>query len=458
MSAPFVARSNSPIPFHIVAADEVSSWLETLPPPVAAFARATGFKGEAGRVLLSPDAEGGLGLAVLGAGACDDALVSASAAAAFPPGDYLLERHPKALREDAVHAGWADGAYDFPRYRTGSARPAGPRLVIKSTKAREAAEIFSAGANLARELIDTPAQDMGPDAIADAAANLAAEFGTHARIVTGDALLSENYPMIHAVGRAARAEPRYAEFEWGPADAPRVAIVGKGVAFDTGGLNLKTGNYMRIMKKDMGGAAHALGLARMVMASGLKLRLSVHIPTVENAIGADAFRPGDVLTSRKGLTVEIDNTDAEGRLILADALARACELEPELLLDFATLTGAARVALGSDIPPYFTNDDALAAGLDDASRKTGDPLWRLPLWKPYNAMLKSSVADVANGADSPFAGAITAALFLERFVSVQSWAHVDLWAWRNPKYGRPAGAAAMTLRAMLNYLQDRFGV
>ena len=453
----FIASSENAVRLHLVGTESFEDWTKgESGASMAGFLTATGFKAQAGQLALVPNKDGALADAVFGLGDGDDALATAAAAVKLPEGDYEIASNPDGFPMSRICAGWTDGAYVFTRYKE---RPSpAPRLVVADEEERQAASLFAQSADFTRDLVNTPAGDMGPVEIAEAAAHLAHEFGGQARIVVGDALLEENYPMVHAVGRAADQQPRYAELSWGDESAPKLAIVGKGVAFDSGGLNIKTGNYMRLMKKDMGGAAHALGLARMVMASGLNVRLSVHIPTVENAVSAGAFRPGDVLESRKGLTVEIDNTDAEGRLILADALTRACELEPDLVLDFATLTGAARVAMGAEVVPYFTHDDDLAHALDEASAETGDPIWRLPLWKRYQAMLKSSVADVANGADSPFGGSITAGLFLDRFVTEGvSWAHFDLWAWRNAAYGRPAGGAAMTLRACFDMLKTRYG-
>jgi leucyl aminopeptidase len=285
---------------------------------------------------------------------------------------------------------------------------------------------------------------------------LAERYGATLETVIGDALLAENYPLVHAVGRAGPEAPRIMELTWGPEDAPELALVGKGVTFDTGGLNLKTGNYMRLMKKDMGGSAHAIALAELVMGANLPVRLKLYIPAVENAISGTAFRPGDVLNSRKGLSVEIDNTDAEGRLILADALTRASESNPDLLIDFATLTGAARVALGPDLAPYYTDDEPLAAQIAEGSASSGDPAWRMPLWDPYLSMLKSPIADLVNSASSGFAGSLTAAMFLKQFVEADRWVHLDIWAWREGKYGRPAGGAACGLRAMWDAVKSRY--
>ena len=297
---------------------------------------------------------------------------------------------------------------------------------------------------------------MGPDRIQSAISALGETYGARVSVIMGDALLTENFPLVHAVGRAADIPPRLIQLEWGRESDPELALVGKGVAFDSGGLNIKTGDYMRIMKKDMGGAAHAIALAQLVMDAALPVHLKLYIPAVENAVAGNAFRPGDVIKSRKGLTVEIDNTDAEGRLILADTLALACESEPDLLIDFATLTGAARVALGQDLAPFYTDDETAAGELQTAAGIAGDPVWRMPLWDPYFADLKSSIADMQNSGGR-MAGSITAAIFLKQFVDSERWMHFDVWAWRTAKYGRPAGAAACGLRSVWQWLQTRYG-
>jgi leucyl aminopeptidase len=312
---------------------------------------------------------------------------------------------------------------------------------------------------LVRDLVNTPAADLGPAQLEQSARHVANELGAQLRVTIGDELAS-GYPLIAAVGAGATEDrgPRLIELEWGKPEDPRVAIVGKGVCFDTGGLDLKPASGMRIMKKDMGGAAHALALARLVIAERLPVRLHMLIPAVENAVSGAAYRPGDVVKSRKGLFVEVDNTDAEGRLVLADALTRACEDKPELIIDFATLTGAARVALGPDLPAMFANNNDLAAAIEGASREVDDPLWRMPLWDPYDENLKSSIADLANMANNAMAGAIYGALFLRRFVGEKiPWAHLDTWAWRDPaKPGRPKGGDALGLRAIFAMLQRRY--
>lgn len=454
MSSAFTASSKTAVRLHLLSADNLQQWLEQQEERFSNFVEAVGFKGQSGKLVQFPDASGKVADVMLGVGDGDEPMVLANAAAGLPAGDYEIATSSDYLSAEQVYAGWADGAYRFTRYKEDNS--AIPVLVVNDKKHLAIAQIEEASIKLVRDMINTPAEDMGPTQIADIIGDLGKEFDADVKQIIGDDLLKENYPMVHAVGRAAADAPRYIELSWGDEKAPHIALVGKGVAFDTGGLNIKTDNYMRIMKKDMGGAAHAIGLARMIMASKLNVRLTLHIPAVENAIGAGAFRPGDVLDSRKGLTVEIDNTDAEGRLVLADALTRASELKPELVLDFATLTGAARVALGTEVAPFFATDEKFASELSQNSLEAGDPIWRLPLWKPYLSMMKSSVADIVNGAASPFAGTITAALFLQKFVDVPSWAHFDVWGWRLGKYGRPEGGAAFALRAVFKYLKQKY--
>ncbi len=312
---------------------------------------------------------------------------------------------------------------------------------------------------LARDLINTPAADMGPDDLAAAAEGIARAHGATCEIILGDALLDENYPMIHAVGRAAAVAPRLIDMRWGRADAPRVTLVGKGVCFDTGGLDLKPSSAMLLMKKDMGGAACVLALAQLVMEAGLDVRLRVLVPAVENSVSGNAFRPGDVLQSRKGVTVEIGNTDAEGRLVLADALTEADSEAPDLIVDMATLTGAARTALGPDLPPFYTDDEALAAEIAASASATSDPLWRMPLWRPYDSWLESKIADVNHVSDGPFAGSVTAALFLRRFVEkAGAYVHFDIYGWApKAKPGRPVGGEAQGVRALYDLLKRRYG-
>jgi leucyl aminopeptidase len=381
----------------------------------------------------------------------------ARAATALPGGDWRLTGLlPDPEARDAA-LGWLLAGYRFDRYRAANGRDAA-RLVAPEGVGARRLEVLAEAEFLTRDLINTPANDLGPDGLEAAARELAARFKASVEATSGEAL-AEEFPLVHAVGRAAERAPRLIHLRWGELDAPRVSIVGKGVCFDSGGLDVKPASGMRLMKKDMGGAAAALGLAYMIMARKLRVRLRVVIPAVENAIGPAAFRPGDILRSRKGLTVEVSNTDAEGRLILADAMAFACEKRPALLIDFATLTGAARVALGPDLPALFTDDEALAADLQRCGAAARDPLWRLPLWAPYEEDVKSPVADLDNAPEGGMAGAITAALFLKPFAAgAKSWAHVDLFAW-NPKAkpGRPQGGELQAARAVFRLLEERYG-
>jgi len=446
---------------HIVDEDGFDTWLSGRRTTERAAATAQRFKGKGFELAILPAETSEDWSAVLGV--ADAAKLGpwclAKAAERLPEGSYRLAGAGAGDPGPAAF-GWAVAQHRFTRYRK-STEEAGPRVLLTPQPGRiEEAVRLAAATALVRDLVDTPAGDMGPAELADAAEAIAREFGAEFRVTRGDPL-TQGYPMVAAVGRAAAAHraPRLIELEWGDPAKPRVAIVGKGVCFDSGGLDIKPASGMLLMKKDMGGAAHALALARLVMAARLPVRLHLLIPAVENAISADAFRPGDVLFSRKGLTVEIGNTDAEGRLILGDALTRAGEDQPALILDFATLTGAARVALGPDLPALFANDDALAADLLAAGEDAGDPLWRMPLWPGYRDMLKSGIADVGNAAEGGFAGAVTAALFLEKFVAKDiPWAHFDTFAWRPAaRPGRPKGGEALGLRAAWRMLQARFG-
>lgn len=448
----FTQQADAPARLHLFTSE---SWKQAdLPGPLKAFAAAQGFKAKAEQIVIAPDADGAISHVLFGLGEGRDGLALAGLSARLPVGDYAVATRPAGLDFAQTAAGWADGAYRFERYLADKTEP--PRLLIPEDApfaelAREADAV-----KLVRDLVNTPAEDMGPNALQGAVSELAEAYGAQLTVAIGDELLAQNYPMIHAVGRAAHIPPRMIELAWGDPAHPELALVGKGVAFDTGGLNIKTGDYMRIMKKDMGGAAHVIALARLVMDAGLPVHLKLYVPAVENAVSGTSFRPGDVLATRKGLSVEIDNTDAEGRLILCDALARACEGNPDLVVDFATLTGAARVALGPDLVPFYTEDDAVAEALAAVSAASGDPVWRMPLWGAYTSMISSSIADTAN-AGGRMAGSITAALFLKKFVDDASWLHFDCWAWRERKYGRPAGGAATGLRAAWAMLRARYG-
>ena len=387
-----------------------------------------------------------------------DPFLPGKLASLLPEGIYRFAGAPADAELAAL--GWLLESYSFERYRKRREdAPGKPRLVVpEGVDAARLSRLADAVA-MGRDLINTPACDLGPDALEAAARDLAARCGASVRSVVGDDLLEGNFPMIHAVGRAAAIPPRLIDLTWGDEAHPKVTLVGKGVCFDTGGLNIKPDAAMLLMKKDMGGAATALAAGRMVMEAGLPVRLRVLVPAVENAVSGASFRPGDILKSRKGLGVEIGNTDAEGRLVLADALALADEEAPDLVLDFATLTGAARVALGPDLPPLYSDDDALAADIAAAGAKVNDPVWRMPLWNPYDELLASKVTDVNHISSGAFAGSITAALFLRRFVSAaKAWAHFDVFAWTpTAKPGRPFGAEPQVARLVFELLEHRYG-
>ncbi|HEV7691263.1 MAG TPA: leucyl aminopeptidase family protein [Hyphomonadaceae bacterium] len=454
MHPAFLAASSSAIPLELVTAKELGPWTKEQTGRIKTLVEATAFRADAGKTLTIPNAEGGIEKVIVGVGDASDGYVLASLPGSLPPGDYALGPIRNGMNAETLSLGWADGAYRFTKYKSSTEKPR--RLVLPSGADEREVTRQAEAIDWLRDLVNTPPCDMGPVEIAAAASAMAKEFGAEVSVTEGKAL-EEGFPMVYAVGKGAVQGPRFVEITWGKESDPKVAIVGKGVAFDTGGLNLKGGDNMRLMKKDMGGAAHALAIARLIMDAKLPVRLSCITPLVENAIGPNAFRPSDVYKTRKGLTVEIEDTDAEGRLVLADALTRASELKPELIIDFATLTGAARTALGPDLAPLYTDDDKLAEALMAGSKATGDPMWRMPLWANYEGGLKSPIADLKNLGDGPMGGSITAALFLKAFVSAPSWAHFDIWSWRQARYGRPAGAAACGLRAVWSMLKTRYG-
>jgi len=429
----------------------------SLPALAREFAVTNAFKAKPGECLTLPGEDGKLGFVLFGLE--DDATKAdpfraGQLPAKLPKGTYRFANAPHDARLAAL--AFALGSYRFGRYK--KAEPYEVSLVPpEGINASELTRMAEAAA-LARDLINTPPNDMGPDELADAAKALADEFGAAFRCVSGEELARE-FPLIHAVGMASTRAPRLIDFTWGDAAHPKITLVGKGVCFDTGGLDLKPSSAMLIMKKDMGGAANVLALARMVMDAKLKVRLRVLIPAVENSVAGNAFRPLDVFRSRKGLTVEIGNTDAEGRLVLADALTLACVDKPDLLIDMGTLTGAARVALGPDLPPFYTSDDALAADVARHARQENDPLWRLPLWQPYDAWLDSKVADINNAPSGGFAGSITCALFMQRFVDAETrWLHADIYGWTpSAKPARPEGGECQGARACYKLLSERYG-
>ncbi|AZS20373.1 MULTISPECIES: M17 family metallopeptidase [unclassified Caulobacter] len=445
---------------HPVAESEVEAFLARKRAPVRTYATANKFAGKVGQVLVVPGASGAVEQVLMGVGSGRaDLSLLRGLAGKLPAGDYALLRLPKGLDGEQAALGFALGTYRYDRYKK-RGEPI-PRLLAPKGVDVTFVTALAHACALCRDMVNTPANDMGPLQIETIAGEIAEKYGATLSVVRGDDLLRENYPAVHAVGRAAvdARAPRMIEIAWGDPSHPVLALVGKGVVFDTGGLDIKPSSGMRLMKKDMGGAAHALALGRMVMEARLPVRLVILTPVVENAIAGDAMRPGDVLATRAGLTVEVGNTDAEGRLILADALTRAAELKPALTLDFATLTGAARVAMGPFVIPFWTADDTLAAQIETASRKVSDPLWRLPLTEAYRDALDSDIADLKNDPDGwAQAGATTAALFLQRFApSEGSWAHFDVFAW-NPKGrpGYPVGAEVQAIRAAFAMLQARF--
>ncbi|MFN7025721.1 MAG: leucyl aminopeptidase family protein [Pseudorhizobium sp.] len=442
-------RSPNSRPVYLVTPKDLENG--TIAPGVLAWAHAAGFSAEPGNVLLLPDAGGGLSGALFGFEVeGDDVFAAGKLAKLLPPGDW----HVEGLQaQEKLALGFGLGSYSFSRYRQDKQKLV--RLAL-ATDVRADVERQLAGVFLARDLINTPTNDLGPEDLEQALRALAAHYGAAVSSIVGDDLLAHNFPLIHTVGRASAQAPRLLEMRWGRAGAPRVVLVGKGVCFDTGGLDIKGAANMALMKKDMGGAANVMGLALMIMDAGLDVELRVLIPAVENSIAGNAFRPGDIYRSRKGITVQIDNTDAEGRLVLADALAYADETPCDLLVDMATLTGAARVALGADVAPFFTDDDALATRLAALSAQEYDPMWRLPLWKGYDKDLKARAADITNAPSGGMAGAITAALFLKRFVSTRTrWVHFDIYGWTlSEKAHAPVGGEAFAVRTLYRYVKE----
>ena len=449
--ARFADRSDTAIPLHVIPSDALGS----IPEQARDWARAHGFTGALGAVLTVPGDGGGIAMGLLGYGTPEARARGrfhlSAAARKLPEGDYAFAGDLGGIDLAEAALGWLMEDYAFDRYAKAS-RPTA-RLVAPDGVDAARLEAIAEGEALTRDLINTPASDMGPDELEEAARALARAHGARINVVAGDDLVTSNFPMIHAVGRASTRAPRLIDLRWGDA-GPALTLVGKGVCFDTGGLNLKPGSSMGLMKKDMGGAATTLGLAQMIMALGLKLRLRLLIPAVENSVSGNAFRPQDILTSRKGLTVEINNTDAEGRLVLADALTLADEDTPDLVVSMATLTGAARVAVGADLSPFYTDDDAHAAALARAAARVADPVWRMPFHAPYEAMIEPGIADLDNAPKGGMAGSITAALFLRRFTT-RPYMHFDIYGWNaSSAPGRPKGGVGMGARALLEALPE----
>jgi leucyl aminopeptidase len=437
------------VPILATDSKRLPKLLEMLSPAERRWAEASGFDGAPNSFHLVADAKGAASRVLAGVRDADDPWALAALPLRLPRGRYELGKGPVAIAPDKAAFAWDLGGYQFTRYRKAKRKP-GDLQVAPSARVIEALQMAQA-VRLVRDLVNTPAEDMGPEHLSDIIREQAELFGAEFDEWVGDELLAQNFPAIHAVGRAAARPPRLLELNWGNPKHPRLAVVGKGVCFDTGGLDLKTAEGMRLMKKDMGGAAHAIALARLVMQRNLPVRLQLLVPAVENAVSGNAFRPGDVIRTRKGLTVEIGNTDAEGRVILCDALAYAAEQKPKAIIDFATLTGAARVALGPELPVMYANDEKLAARLLESAEAQDDPIWRLPLWRNYRRFFDSDVADINNAGRGGFAGSIVAALFLDYFVPEGTpWVHFDVFSWNDAsRPGRPLGGEAQGLRAVL---------
>jgi leucyl aminopeptidase len=452
-ASPFNTKGGKTLPVFAVTPAHLETGM--VDPVALEWAKKAGWRADSGSLLLVPSDTGMLGGALFGLGKTpsDQPYLTGKLARQLPAGDWHIETAP--LTANRLLLGYGLGSYSYEKYKKASTDR--PTLMIPADADAARIKRLLAGVFLARDLINTPTNDMGPDALEAAFRDFASHYKAEVSVVRGDDLLQQNFPLIHAVGRASEQAPRLLKLRWGRKGHRKVTLVGKGVCFDTGGLDIKPSSSMLLMKKDMGGAANVMGLALMIMDAKLKIDLTVLVPCVENSISGNAFRPGDIYRSRAGLTVQIDNTDAEGRLILADALALADEDEPDLMIDMATLTGAARVALGPDLPPFFTDDEDLAANLNDASLEVDDPLWRLPLYKGYEKDISAKIADLTNAPSGGMAGAITAALFLKRFVrKTKSWAHFDIFGWTpSERPHAPAGGEAQAIRAIFQMLESK---
>jgi leucyl aminopeptidase len=456
----FLAKKTSKsIPIEPIQAKDLAGWLKGQDKATQTWVQASGFTGKEGSLLSLPDAKGNISRVLFGVGKEDSLYTYADLPGKLPAhaDGYYLDAKMNKERATQAALGWALGSYQFSQYKAAKKKDFAA-LVWPDKADRNGVKATAEATFLVRDLVNMPANDLGPEEIADAAEKLVKAFNKASiKVIVGEDLLKKNYPAIYEVGKGSPRKPRLIDIRWGKDKHPLVTLVGKGVAFDTGGLNLKPGNAMALMKKDMGGAAHVLGLAQMIMAENLPVRLRVLIPAVENSMDGKSFRPSDIIKTRKGISVEVGDTDAEGRLVLCDALAEACSEKPDLLIDFATLTGAARVALGPDLPAMFSNDKQTARDLLVSAEKVQDPLWELPLWQPYKSMLDSKVADTNNVGGS-FAGAITAALYLEKFVDMEvPWVHIDTYAW-NPstKPGKPEGGEALGMRATYDLIKQKF--
>lgn len=449
---------NDAISLYFIQKNDYSNWIKEQNVHEQTWLKANGFNAESGTFCLIPNAKGDVESVVVGLKDENDFWAAGALPKALPAGHYFIAEGLQAELRHLIELSWGLGAYQFTRYKKPPEKPPA-QLVINSEEASPLSALVDAVYTV-RDLINTPTENMGPSDVAEAASQISQTFSAEFQQWEGDELLNQGFPLVHLVGRASLNKPRLIELKWGNPNHPRLTLIGKGVCFDSGGLDLKQSHNMRTMKKDMGGAAHVLGLAKLIMHQSLPVRLRVIIPAVENVISGSAYKPGDIVKSRQRLTVEIGNTDAEGRLILADALTYASEDNPDLIIDIATLTGAARVALGTDIAVMFCNDETVSHELMNNSKKTQDPIWPLPLYQPYRKLIDSPIADIENSGSSPYGGAITAALFLQEFVKKNiSWVHFDVMAWNvSHRPGRPEGGEAMGLRTVFAYLQDRYGL
>ena len=443
------------IPLQPLDEAGLQAWKQSASAAAAKWVDASGFKAAAGQICVVPGADGAPSCVLSGLNDRGWLYQLAGLPAVLPEGVYRLDCEWSGAQRVQASLGWGLSAYRFERYKSDS-KPR-PALVLEPDVETDVRALCEAQC-LVRDLVNTPTEHMGPVELADAVTRLADEFEASTTVIIGDELLTRNFPAVHAVGRASSRPPRLVELNWGEEGKPLLSLVGKGVCFDTGGLNLKTTTGMTLMKKDMGGAAHALALARLVMRYQLPVRLQLLIPAVENSVAGNAYRPGDVIPTRKGLSVEIGNTDAEGRVILADALAYACEQDPDLVVDFATLTGAARVALGADLPPLFSNNTGIAQSIQQAGEEAEDPLWTMPLYQPYRKQIESQLADLNHSSKRTYGGCSTAALFLESVVQPDvPWVHIDTFAWNEAhRPGRPMGGEALGMRAVFHYLRTRY--
>lgn len=452
-----IKSSGKACSIHLVPEDKWASWLAEQSKTIQSWTAVMGFKPTLGSHMVAPDEHGSIALVAAVVPEDGPDMWTLASLIGLPAGRYKLAMKYDTATATAMTLGWALAQYQYDTFTSKPDRLA--RLVIPARANMDEVAAIATAVHMGRTLVNLPANHMSPADLELASYRVAEVGGAKVKVITGDDLIRKKFPAIHAVGRASAVPPRLIDFKWGRTKAPKVTLVGKGVTFDTGGLDIKPSSAMRMMRKDMGGAASVLALAQMIMALKVDVRLRVLIPAVENSVSGNSFRPGDILDTRLGKTVEVGNTDAEGRLILCDALAYADEEQPELIIDMATLTGAARVALGTQLPGLFTNSDSLAEGLSEAASSTDDPIWRLPLWVNYRSLLDSRYADICSISSGPFGGAITAALFMETFVSKSTeWAHIDTYAWNDAaRPGRPAGGEVLAVRSLYTYLARRFG-